>query len=311
MENVKPSYLNDIYIREKPHLLYRFDEYGSRFYYEIDELNNPVFYTSVTSKISQVKPLDRNIIEWACNLGSYENYIKELNKRANYGTLIHILYDYIVLNKTIDLNDLEMICKAMSEENHLNVDIKYNLKRIEKSVVGFYYWFNEWKVDPIATEICLRSKKLGLAGALDLVAYITNPKTGAESLTIIDYKTSKQVFESHIIQLYIYRDLFIENFPEFEDVKMANFFPNDFRNIESKTGKPYKFIHQKFDQEYYNYVNSLCLISNPNNQVSETGDKKIINFEGVLSLDSNLNHIINSQKTYALNEKIKEAINED
>lgn len=300
-EQVVPSYINKNYIREQEKVIYRLDDYGKRYYYEFNEDGSPIFFKSVTTKISECVPLDKNIIEWACNFINYDEYIKELNRRADYGTLIHILLEYIVLRGDLEISYIEELAQEFVEENKLDVNVQKELTRIIKTLIGFNYWYSEYNIDPIAIEIILSSKNIMLAGSLDLVAYATIK--GEKKLGLIDYKTSKQTYTSHIIQLHIYRKLWNESYPENPIEFIANWLPNDFKNLNSKTGKPYKFKIHKEDDQMNMYVDQIINMINPFE--TSKGGQIIKEYSGLINTGLTLEEIRKFETEYTLEEKIK------
>src|SRR5574343_1324240 len=68
------------------------------------------------------------------------------------------------------------------------------------TVDAFLNWLTDNKVTPIATEKLLYSKKYKVAGTTDLIALVN------DRLTVIDYKTSKKIYDQYALQTagYVY-----------------------------------------------------------------------------------------------------------
>lgn len=111
----------------------------------------------------------------------------ELTKEAgNIGEEVHELVSkYWVPRKMIDM------------DNGTNTRNEPLPPWIDGTVVGAYDAFREWadKVDlsPIASEEIVYNKRLGYAGTLDLIAYITID--GQRKLFILDIKTSNYFYD--------------------------------------------------------------------------------------------------------------------
>lgn len=132
------------------------------------------------------------IIKWANSLGfRHLNYDKELEKYAANGTMIHDL-----LREEVDPN-------YKSE-----VVFKDPFQRSE--VLGYLTRFRnlikDYEFETIFTEKTFISDKLGYGGTIDWFALFFN-----KYYMLNDFKTSKAVRFSHLLQLGGYRNLLLEN----------------------------------------------------------------------------------------------------
>ena len=146
---------------------------------------------SVTTILNQWGANKQPLINWAWKQGEAGVSLYE-KPEADVGTLAHMMIDYEVKGKKLDLGDFPM-------------DIQQQAK------VCYQNW-QRWKArnefKPIKTELSLVSEKHQYGGTLDIVAVINN------ALTIADLKTGREVYEDHIIQLVAYKQLWEENFPD-------------------------------------------------------------------------------------------------
>ena len=112
---------------------------------------------------------------------------------ADIGTIVHKMIDYEVKKgKELDLSQFPM-------------------DQVEQAKQAKANW-NEWKdtnrFEPFQTELSLISEEYQFGGTIDCVALING------KLSILDVKTGKEMYASHVVQLEAYKNLWIENFPD-------------------------------------------------------------------------------------------------
>lgn len=107
---------------------------------------------------------------------------KRLSKAADIGTKIHQwIQDYIELR----------LAKKPAPKMPVN-------KEMQKAIKGFFNWAKKHKVQLIASEQKIYSKKYKYAGTYDLEAMVDGKRT------IIDFKTSKAIYPEMFLQASAY-----------------------------------------------------------------------------------------------------------
>ena len=135
---------------------------------------------------------NKEIIYWANRLGfQHIDYETELNRLAINGTLMHTVVQHIV---DPSLADTPIVFKNKFEEE------KY-LKLGER----FSNMIKNYSYNTIFTEKSFTSSKLGYGGTVDWFAEM------AGFNMINDFKSSKQVYMKHLLQLGGYYNLMTEN----------------------------------------------------------------------------------------------------
>jgi len=80
--------------------------------------------------------------------------------------------------------------------------------KAERSFAAFKEWRREFHVRPYAQEVSLVSERLQVGGTLDTVAVIRN------GLGLVEFKTSAEVYEDHLMQMGAYSLLWEECHPK-------------------------------------------------------------------------------------------------
>jgi len=270
---VASAYFDEDALRLAPARLYRLDGAGRRLYFTVepDDAGDPEveFYVSVTSIIKETTPTSPYLIEWIASKGDGAEEAK--NERAAYGTLMHILFEDVlnarVVGGTFNLNGIpDVVAEYLAENPTPGADPLRYAVDLRRDVLAFALWTEEYDVKPIAIEIPLKSEVFKVAGTADLFCKLTvqeyadrgevyksGPRKGepkltkgpAETYALIDFKsTRKNVYLEHEIQLAYYRELFVENFPEFADkdirlfnLRMKNWISKPDVTLTNQTGK--------------------------------------------------------------------------
>ena len=146
---------------------------------------------SVTTVIKQWGINTQPLIYWAWKQGEKGIPLYE-KEEANVGSLAHMMMDYDVKGKKLDLSEFP-----------INI-----VEQAQPAYENFKKWKAGHDLEPIATEVSLISEKHQYGGTLDWTGLID------KKLSILDLKTGKEVYEDHIIQLISYAQLWLENFPE-------------------------------------------------------------------------------------------------
>lgn len=140
-------------------------------YYNI----NGIEYPSVTTILSIIsKP---GLTSWKVKLGKEESD-KISGEAASIGSQVHKALEYVIKGKAVP-KDL------LSEP-------------VKKAIKFFTEWCRKVIFKPISPEMTVHSDSFGFAGTLDCVGTIGN------SLVIIDFKTSKQIWKEVWLQLAAY-----------------------------------------------------------------------------------------------------------
>lgn len=153
---------------------------GKRIYVVEDEKGkDDGEYVSVTSKLSDTVPMGEGFYKYLGNADSYRATQEYMKKRGQIGTKVH---DYC-----------EMVAKG--ERYSLTNEKKEVRKRVEQ----FCNWMSKYSPKIIDTEFVVFCKEFNYAGRVDLLAEIDGDRV------LIDYKTSKDVYDKHKLQLMLYR----------------------------------------------------------------------------------------------------------
>lgn len=297
IEEVQNYFFKDSSLKQQPETLYRLDSKGNRYYYRFDQSNNPKFYISATSLTSSVLPTSDHLIDWMCANGGREASKIIMHQRADYGTTMHLCIEQLIKTGKIDLDDDELgvsdidrnyyVAIKADPSTSINSLDPSDKKELKKDILSFHKFYTDYKVRPLAIECTLASDKYGIAGTMDLLAYVTIPIEGdygevyksgprkgetkltkkmTEVLSVIDFKSGRKGFYlSHEIQLLIYKILAEENFNITVD-KLYNWSPSDWRESENPTFS-YKGSDQtgKHDEKLVFHMKGVfdCLNSEP------------------------------------------------
>lgn len=239
---LSPAYVSpELVIR--PFDLRRIHVGGDRFYYRIED-GAVIWYKGVTSLTGNYKEKNvANILsDWALNnFNSPKERDEFMDHAADYGTFVHTMTEDVLIRSCIggtpfdlDTDVEDWYEKATSRHKHPGW-----INKAKEDLLFFINYFNSVQFKPLAIEIQLYSDTLGLAGTADNIGWITNPKTGAKNLAIIDLKTGRSSAKKYdyLLQLYIYKLMWEEHFPQFGEVtKLINIQPKEVR--ASRSGKP-------------------------------------------------------------------------
>ncbi len=130
------------------------------------------------------------LVKWANNLGLQGiDSNKFRDKMADIGTLAHLM----ILNYFKDI------------EGDYSEYSKDDIDKAENCLISFYSWVKENKVEPIDIEIPLISKRFGYGGTIDLYCKLNG------IATLVDFKTSKAIYEEMFIQVAAYWQILVES----------------------------------------------------------------------------------------------------
>lgn len=250
LEEMESIYFDVNALRAAPRTVYRVGGTRQRVYYTLDKHNEPTFYSSVTSAISRNTPTSPFLIKWIADKGheEAENYKEE---RADYGTFLHIELSNLLITRKCDLDNLQDRLLQYMDENKLPANFIYHSEELRKDILAFAQWVIDFNVKPLAVELVLADEKTGMAGAIDIVAefdwetkgftdevYKTGAKKGQPKpvkikkriRAVIDNKSGRKGFyDSHKLQLELYRKIWNSNFPNIPIDRIFNWSPKDWR----------------------------------------------------------------------------------
>lgn len=178
----------------------------------------------VPSCTNIVKLLNKpELVGWANYMGFRKiDVSKFLNEKAQYGTNCHIIAESYMTGIVLK-----------------EPDISHNMSQFEYDellgkLIKLQNAFNSLNIQTVFTEMELHGARFG--GTLDLLC--RNTITG--SYTLFDYKTSKNVYDSHLIQLAGYSMLLEELYGISVDhigiiLLSKNFEDDNFINIIKRT----------------------------------------------------------------------------
>lgn len=245
-----------------PHTLYRLDGHNQgRVYFRFDDdLEKPIFYTSVTTLLDAQMPENKGLTFWKAGKG-IEEAEAFTHMRAEYGTFMHIELQNYLIDKGAELDAVE----ARAHQAVIKAELSPHLipkwqEDVKKDLLAFAQWVKDFKVEPLLIESVLCDDRMGVAGAVDLLAWVTIPtkgfwgevyKSGAKKgepketkedkrfLVVIDFKSGRKAFyDSHIAQLHLYKKMVYENFGRdlhefdvaYDDIRVFNWSPKDWRS---------------------------------------------------------------------------------
>ncbi len=153
------------------------------------------------------------LVIWANKLGLQGiDSSKYTDAAARIGTLAHYLVQ----------SDLQHTQPILDEYSHDEID------QAENSLISFYNWQKQHKIEPIFCEKLLVSEIYKYGGTIDCYAFIDG------KLGLIDYKTGKAIYSEMIIQLAAYRQLLIENGNKVKNVRIIRIGRTEDEGFEEK-----------------------------------------------------------------------------
>jgi hypothetical protein len=167
------------------------------------------------------------LVNWANYMGFKKKKVKDILDESSYiGTSVH-----------------ELIAKS-SKSFFINLKSYKNNKEIMNCYDAFKKWKIEYDVEQLESEISLSCMDFG--GTIDSISHIHT----LNRISLIDYKTSSNIYASMFLQLGGYLRLLIEHKYKIELAGILQL---------NKQNKKYKFIYQPIDNlsEYIDLFNKL------------------------------------------------------
>lgn len=131
------------------------------------------------------------LMGWAWKKGQAGQGLWE-KPEAEIGTLVHLMIDDDIKGRKTDLS-------------------KYPMEHVvlaQKAFENYGKWKKQHDFKPVETELALVSEKHQYGGTIDCIAEIDS------LLSICDWKSGADIYESHLIQIVAYAKLWEENFPD-------------------------------------------------------------------------------------------------
>ena len=301
--------------------IYRISVNGRRYYYEMID-GVPTIFASGTTLISDGYPdPSKAMEEWRVKMrvqGEDPNEFAEY--RANYGTIMHILFGQYLTGIKIPLHNLGKHIKDLkgtfiSEERTQEL-IDNNLEEFKKDMLAFAQFVKDYNVKPLALELMMRSLKHHVATAIDLICrmdievkgffgevYKSGENKGKPKETkitrtitaIVDFKSGKKGFyDKHALQLLLNKEIVQENYPEVVIEGIFNFSPKEWLTTPSYNLK---------DQSTNPVANELTEILSIGKKRHLKKGKKVTIYSGNLVIGTDFDYT-NNFKTVELSDYI-------
>lgn len=243
VEEMTAMFFDEKTLIEPPYKVWQLNSKGHRYYYRYDN-ENPEFFPSVTTILSQTLPKAPHLIQWIANKG-IEEAERYKGERAAYGTFMHAAFEELLINRAYDLDGLKGKLKEYIEVYRLPDDFIYYADDLKKDVLAFAQFVLDYDVRPLAVEIALVHPYYKYAGMIDCPCTMLSKIGGDERINaIVDFKSGRKGFyEESEIQLGMYRDMWNVNFEQFPVTRIFNFSPKDWRkrpsyNLKEQTDSP-------------------------------------------------------------------------
>lgn len=232
-ETVEPGYCRADFTDRLP-VARRLNIRGYRHYYQLDaKKKSVVIVPSVTTIIDKTLPMPDHVVKWYCDLG-YHEAKREMNRRAHYGTALHILVSKLLTEKTIDLEQVGEHAAAYIAEHSLPFDTRWWEYEMKKDLLSIANWAAEKDVTPIAIEVPMVSAEMGYAGTADIICELTFNRKRV--IALVDLKSGRNGFTTkHEAQLAAYRQLWNFLVPEVPVEMIFNLAPKDWRKDPTYT----------------------------------------------------------------------------
>ena len=294
--------------------LYQLNTRGTRYYYTLDDEGVPTFYPSVTTILHEVSPRNPFLEKWRAEMGleKAEAYTQE---RANYGTFMHGQIEKLLVARSYDLDNLKAELAKYVEREQLPLSFVNYAEDLKRDILAFAQFVIDYDIQPLCIEQSLYSKK-GYAGMIDLVCsmrvYTKDEEAKAREkkgekwtdkdeekytkriIAMVDFKSGRKGFyESHVFQLYMYKDMWEEHYPDIPIQSVFNWSPKDWRKAPS-----YNFECQDDAQ---NPKIAELLLEQYKLRKAETKSVTLVN--GIISLSEGLSE---NYRTLSLEDLVKE-----
>jgi hypothetical protein len=139
------------------------------------------------------------LLYWAFNQG--KKGLKKLydDSALNIGTAVHTMAELDLKGEPQSAIEFYLNATLPDPEER---------EKAQTSFAAFRAWRSQFHVESFKHEVSLVSEKLQFGGTLDNVAFIRRGKG------LLEFKTSAEVYEDHLLQMAAYGILWTENFPD-------------------------------------------------------------------------------------------------
>lgn len=131
------------------------------------------------------------LLGWAYNRGKAGLPLRDQGA-LDIGTIAHQWVEYDIKGKEFKMPDVSPEMKD----------------KIENSFMGYLEWKDQVKFKLIQSELSLVSEEHQFGGTIDIIGEVNGQQS------IIDIKTSEEIYIDHKIQTVAYKKLYNENFPD-------------------------------------------------------------------------------------------------
>ncbi|GIV35366.1 MAG: hypothetical protein KatS3mg031_2901 [Chitinophagales bacterium] len=209
--------------------LYRIDAPGGLRWYMRKEGEVKKYYLSATSFASATLPAGEGLRRWWKEAINPDEYAA---RRAEYGTLMQLLFVEISKKGVFHVKALEEIIEQYPYE-----EAPAWRHELLKDAAAWAQFMHDNELRIIAAEFPVWSDEMHIAGTIDFVVEMNFNKKRINA--IIDVKSGKKGFyDSHELQLEIYRRAWNENYGKLLEVEyIFNFAPKDWRTAPTYTLK--------------------------------------------------------------------------
>lgn len=232
---VSPDFI-DSELLEAPETIYRYDDRGTRFYYQLGPKNLPTFGVSVTQIKDKVLGKPQGVIEKRIQMGD-EAFFSYVKNRQEFGTFMHINLGTITRTGSFDLGDNGMGLKEAIDNYAEAGGVEYTTPRygklswFDEAWLGMLSWvqfLEDYDVKPLAVELPLLHPD-GFANTIDLVCEMNaknytkkTPKSKRKRINaIVDIKTG-YIYADHAVQLAFNRRSMKHHYPKIKIKKVYN-----------------------------------------------------------------------------------------
>jgi len=229
-------------------IFYRSKIHGKeRYYFTVNEkMDRAEFFVGTTSWIKEVYPPSPFLIKWY-KTKSEEEIDQILEDTSSYGTFFHEQVNKFVRYGEYDMDnaisDVQVFCEAAGLPVHY-----WWADKVCNDMLSLNQLFIEKEIKPIASEIVLHSREPFLrGGSCDFVCEMTFNRKRV--VAIIDFKTGQISNDPpntnhHAAQLYDYRKMWNELYPDIPVEMVFNWSPTDWR----KNPTSGKLVNQTSDE---------------------------------------------------------------
>lgn len=171
------------------------------------------------------------LVSWANKLGLQGiDSSKYRDQAADVGTITHLLIMGHLTRQTVSL----------TEYSQQDIDTAQNCMK------SFCEWEKSHKVEPILVETPLSSDIYGFGGTPDCLAKVNG------ELELLDFKTSKAIWNEYFYQLAAYRQLLIEQRYDVNRARILRFGKDGTTEFEDR-------LITQFDNEFELFLHCLSI----------------------------------------------------